>query len=217
MFNRIVRTIIPPQTKRFFSAGTATSATTGRIINRTTSNLGPTRTAISIYREESGSKYVPPEQKKTITTKHSLIEAADIMINTGLGFGLLIVVEDGKVLGRVSERRIMRAVAEHKGDVRHLTVADYMVPVTGWVSPKTSLYDCMEIMAEKNIRHITILGEMDDEPVTLETMDKLWKPERKLQGVISIKKLMEASLKMAYEVDSFLSTIDDVNEGPGTR
>merc|ERR1719362_214056 len=100
---------------------------------------------------------------------------------TGLGFGLLLVVEEGKILGRVSERRIMNAVSQLKGNVENATVGDFMIPLTGWVTPSTPLYDCMEIMQEKNIRHLTIMGNSKDPPVDIDTMDGFFKNDREIK------------------------------------
>eukprot|EP00494_Astrolonche_serrata_P009126 UN09176 len=133
-------------------------------------------TALEIYNETTRQKM--PKQFITVTTDMKLTECADIMME-GMGFGLLLVVENGELLGRVSERRIMNAVHKLKGKVENATVGEFMIPITGWVTPRTPLYDCMEIMHEKTIRHLTIMGDSKDPPVDLDNMDKLFKKERK--------------------------------------
>jgi len=156
-------------------------------------------TAAELYRMDKSTKYVPPAQLKTVTREQTLVEAASIMANTGLGFGVLLVVENGLLLGKISERRIMYAVQKMEGDLRDAKVGDWMMSVTAWVSPATPLYDIMEILSERKVRHLVILGEADDVPVTLETMSKGFRPTKKIQGMLSIKKVLEAGLIHSWE------------------
>jgi len=167
------------------------------MVKSTTVSREPT--AAELYRMDKSTKYVPPAQLKTVTREQTLVEAASIMANTGLGFGVLLVVENGLLLGKISERRIMYAVQKMEGDLRDAKVGDWMMSVTAWVSPATPLYDIMEILSERKVRHLVILGEADDVPVTLETMSKGFRPTKKIQGMLSIKKVLEAGLIHSWE------------------
>jgi len=165
-------------------------------------------TAMDLTCQHYRSKYVPPKEFITVTRDCTLVEASSVMSNTGLGFGVLLVVENGLLLGKISERRIMYAVQKTGGNLVDAKVGDWMMSVTAWVSPSTPLYDIMEILSEKKVRHLVILGEPEDKPVNIETMSKGFRPTKKIQGVLSIKKVLEAGLMHSWETSMLEDKLD---------
>lgn len=101
---------------------------------------------------------VPPEA--------SLQDALNLMADRNIG--ALLVLDGGDVVGIFSERDYARKVMEGGSPTRELLVKDYMTAELIYVRPDQSVEDCMALMTEKRVRHLTVLDE------------------NKLAGVISI-------------------------------
>ena len=71
--------------------------------------------------------------------------------------GALMVMQDGKLVGVVSERDYTRKVALQGKNSKEAHVRDIMTADVLVVSPKTRSRECMEIMATKNIRHLPVV------------------------------------------------------------
>lgn len=71
--------------------------------------------------------------------------------------GSLAVLRDGKLVGLVTERDIVRAGARRGKALFDDVVADVMVKEVLYVSPDTTLEDCMALMTEKRTRHLPVL------------------------------------------------------------
>lgn len=71
--------------------------------------------------------------------------------------GVVMVVEDEKVKGIFSERDFARKVA-HSGSISLDTpVRELMTEMVYYVSPDSSIEDCMALMTEKRFRHLPVL------------------------------------------------------------
>lgn len=73
------------------------------------------------------------------------------------GVGALMVMENGKLVGIVSERDYTRKIALQGKNSKETHVRDIMTADVLVVSPKTRSRECMEIMATKNIRHLPVV------------------------------------------------------------
>lgn len=87
--------------------------------------------------------------------------------------GALVVLDQGRLVGVVSERDYTRKVALQGKNSRETTVADIMSRNIVTVTPETGTRACMALMSQKKIRHLPVL----DGPNVL--------------GMISIRDLMD--------------------------
>jgi CBS domain-containing protein len=87
--------------------------------------------------------------------------------------GALMVMENGKLIGIMSERDYTRKIALQGKSSKETTVADIMTRNVLVVSPTTRTRQCMALMSEKKIRHLPV---MEDDTVL---------------GMISIRDIMD--------------------------
>jgi CBS domain-containing protein len=87
--------------------------------------------------------------------------------------GALMVMEQGRLVGVLSERDYTRKVALQGRSSKDTLVADIMTRQVISVSPSAGIRQCMALMSEKRIRHLPVL----DGTVVL--------------GMISIRDLMD--------------------------
>jgi CBS domain-containing protein len=71
--------------------------------------------------------------------------------------GALMVVEDGRLVGVVSERDYTRKVALQGKSSKEMRVADIMTPNVMTVTPSTHTRECMTMMSQKRIRHLPVV------------------------------------------------------------
>ncbi len=125
----------------------------------------------------------------SVTPDKTVREAAKVMANKGIGF--LVVVDSSdprRVVGVLSERDIIRALASNKEDAK---VEELMTKDVVTVKDTDTLYKAAKLMREHSIRHLVVVNE-DGIPV----------------GVLSIRDLTyeEGALKaLAEEIESEFS------------
>ena len=74
--------------------------------------------------------------------------------------GALIVSQDGRSIeGIVSERDIVRKLADFAGEVANLKVRDIMTTHVTTCSAEDSVEDLMETMTEHHFRHVPVVEE----------------------------------------------------------
>jgi signal-transduction protein with cAMP-binding, CBS, and nucleotidyltransferase domain len=71
--------------------------------------------------------------------------------------GALMVVEDDRLVGVVSERDYTRKVALQGKSSKEMRVADIMTPDVMTVTPSTHTRECMTMMSQKRIRHLPVV------------------------------------------------------------
>ena len=92
---------------------------------------------------------------------------------------VLVRDEGGNILGIVSERDIVRALAEEEGVLDGQTAADVMTRKLFTVAPDTPIFQALEMMTDRRVRHL---------PVT---------EDGKLRGIVSIGDLVKARIEEA--------------------
>jgi CBS domain-containing protein len=75
--------------------------------------------------------------------------------------GALLVLEDGELVGILSERDYARKVVLHGKTSMVTTVREIMVEDVITVDPQTSIRDAMALMTEKHIRHLPVIEETE--------------------------------------------------------
>jgi CBS domain-containing protein len=104
-------------------------------------------------------------------------EALDKM--TEKKIGSLIVIEDQKVVGIISERDYVSKVIALE-NAENPTVRDFMTTHTYIVSPSNTIYEAMSIMTEKKVRHLPVLEV------------------NVITGIVSIGDIVNAIIKQQY-------------------
>lgn len=85
----------------------------------------------------------------------SVFEALQLLADYGVG--ALTVMENGKLVGVVSERDYTRKVALQGKNSKETKVADIMTREVVTVTPSTEASACMVLMSQKKIRHLPVL------------------------------------------------------------
>jgi CBS domain-containing protein len=102
-------------------------------------------------------------------------EALELMAAREIG--ALLVIEDGKVAGIMSERDYARKVILHGKSSQEIAVRDIMTTRLVTVRPAQSVDECMALMTDHRIRHLPVMeGE-------------------RLVGVVSIGDLVKAVIE----------------------
>lgn len=71
--------------------------------------------------------------------------------------GALMVMDQGKLVGVISERDYTRKIALQGRSSKDTLVKDIMTREVLYVSPNTGTRKCMALMSEKKIRHLPVL------------------------------------------------------------
>ena len=85
----------------------------------------------------------------------TVIDAIRLMDEKNVG--ALPVVENGKLVGIVSERDYTRKVLLKGRSSKDTPVSDIMTKQVLTVNPSNSVTECMQIMTDKRVRHLPVL------------------------------------------------------------
>lgn len=85
----------------------------------------------------------------------TVFEALGLLADHGVG--AMIVLDQGKLVGVVSERDYTRKVALQGKNSKEITVADIMTRDVVTVTPGTGTRACMALMSQKKIRHLPVV------------------------------------------------------------
>jgi len=94
------------------------------------------------------------EQVWSVNSDATIFDALKLMAETNAG--AVLVINDGKVTGILSERDCVRKVDLHGLNSREARVADIMTTKVLYVEASQSLEECVAIMIDKNIRHLPV-------------------------------------------------------------
>jgi CBS domain-containing protein len=101
---------------------------------------------VSDILDEKGSDVLSIEGEATV------FDAIKRMVEANVGS--LLVLEGGKLAGIVTERDYLRRVALEGRTEKETPVRDIMSAPLVYVTPETSLDECMGVMTERRIRHL---------------------------------------------------------------
>ena len=117
----------------------------------------------------------------TVEPGNTLHRAAHSM--TDRGVGAAVVIEREQVVGIITERDVLRAVAAGK-DVEATTVEDLMTRGVVSGAPGWDIIEAVKLMNERGFRHLLVM-EMD-EPV----------------GIVSLRDLMTSMVELIQSEDA---------------
>lgn len=102
--------------------------------------------------EEKGSRAV-----FSARPDDSVFHALELMADENVG--ALIVLDDGRLVGILSERDYARKVILHDRVSRDTKVSDIMTSIVLTVGLDQTMVECMELMTEKRIRHLPVVAD----------------------------------------------------------
>ena len=94
----------------------------------------------------------------TIRPEHSIGEMAALVSNKRIG-AVVVCDAKGRVVGMVSERDIVKAVAEYGKGALDMAVRNIMTSPAITCSPSESVKRVLELMTERRIRHIPVVDK----------------------------------------------------------
>ncbi len=121
-----------------------------------------------------------------ISPQAQVFEALQVMADKDIG--ALIVVENDRVVGIISERDYARKVILEGKASKTLPVSEIMTQEVRYVSPEATIEECSVLMTRERIRHLPVLKD------------------GKLAGVISIGDVVNAI------ISDQAATIDNLHD-----
>lgn len=97
------------------------------------------------------------EEVWSVSSDAAVFEALKLMADKNAG--AVLVINDGKVVGILSERDCIRRLDLQGRASRETKVGDIMTTKVLYVEGGQSLEECVAIMIDKNIRHLPVYDE----------------------------------------------------------
>ncbi len=94
----------------------------------------------------------------TIGKDKTLADAVKVLSNNNIGV-LLVLNDDGKTIGIISERDIVRAVFTNQSGFSNLKVSEQMTGKLIFVEPEDDLNYVEKIMTENRVRHLPVFQD----------------------------------------------------------
>ncbi len=141
--------------------------------------------------EEKGSTVVTADPSAT------LVAAARTMVDHRIG-ALVVIDEDGRLTGIVSERDLMRSIVADAEGLFERRVEDVMTRSVATCAPDDSLVEALYLMNTRRIRHLPVLdgdtlaGMISIRDVTGEWLDLLEQENRQLRDEIGAQRRRSA-------------------------
>ncbi len=126
----------------------------------------------------------------SVAPVNTVYEALEAMAEKDVG--ALLVVDDGKLVGILSERDYARRLALSGKRSRDTPVSDIMTKVVATVTRSHSVTHCMEVMTDRRIRHLPVLEN------------------EKLVGVVSIGDVV---FSVMSEQNTMIGQLEDYIQG----
>ncbi len=92
-----------------------------------------------------------------ISPETTTIEALRFMADKKIG--ALLVLDDGVIVGIISERDFVNRIALDRACVLDRPVSEYMTEKVIMVTPKHTIQQCMEVMTDRRIRHLPVISD----------------------------------------------------------
>ena len=135
---------------------------------------------------------VPPAE---IDVGATVLDAVKAMAK--LKVGAVAVLEKGELKGIFTERDLMLRVVQQERSPRETKVREVMTSPVSTTHDKTPAVEAMELMLERHLRHLPVVGD-----------------NGQLQGMLSIRGLLQDQVE---DLHRELNSIDQylLNDGPG--
>jgi CBS domain-containing protein len=100
---------------------------------------------------------IKPARVVSVGPTQSVLEAIKVLAAEDIGAAIVMV--DGRLAGIFSERDYTRKVILKGRSSDTTRVEEIMTPNVIVVTPRTRTRECMQLMSEKNIRHLPVVDE----------------------------------------------------------
>ena len=100
---------------------------------------------------------VKPSRVISVRPEQTVLEAIKILAQENIGAA--IVMSGERIAGIISERDYTRKVVLKGRSSDTTKVEEIMTPNVVVVSPRTKTRECMQLMTEKNFRHLPVVEE----------------------------------------------------------
>ena len=91
----------------------------------------------------------------SVSPDASVFDSIEMMADKGVG--ALVVLENGKLVGIISERDYARKVVLRERASKQTLVGEIMTKDVLYARPDHTVEECLAIMTEKRIRHLPVL------------------------------------------------------------
>jgi len=98
------------------------------------------------------------KKKEMVDPQDAVISAIEIMVENDVG-SVLVVDKDERLVGIFTERDLLRHYLETQSKFLYMTVGEVMSSPVISVTPDMKMSDALDLMAEKDIRHVPVLDE----------------------------------------------------------
>lgn len=137
----------------------------------------------------------------TISEESSIVDAVKMMQDSqdDPDLSSVFVLDSNQQLsGILTERDVVWLLRRHGGSVKGLICKNGMTSIdrfTGaWVTPETHVSDIGKIVSSRNVRHVPVIGPLDEKPRKVEDMKSDPVPPKTwpFQGVLNIATVVQA-------------------------
>jgi len=104
------------------------------------------------------------------------------------GVGCLVVVDEDLPVGILTDNDIVRRVYMMKHDPHLLLVREVMSTPLIWATPSMPLHEAAEIMMEKNVRRLPVIGNLSSGPVLLGLLSRVQVTQGEEEAKVKAKK-----------------------------
>jgi CBS domain-containing protein len=140
-------------------------------------------TKVSAVLKQKGNKVV------TVSPRNTIAELAKVLSDNRIG-AAPVVDETGQLVGIISERDVVRGMAQHGTMVTTSPVERLMTSEVKTCSPEDAIVELMEVMTLQRIRHLPVISN------------------GALEGIVSIGDVVKQRLKEAQsELDELRNYI----------
>ena len=108
-----------------------------------------------------------------VSPNDSVFHALTLMAQHNVG--ALMVLDGEQLVGIFSERDYARKIILHGKSSKETLVSEIMSDKVAYVTPATTLDECMALMTEKHFRHLPVLSEDDNSVVGIISIGDLVK------------------------------------------
>ena len=102
-------------------------------------------------------KSKPDQTVHTITPAAPVFDAVRLMAEKGIG--ALVVMENGKIVGMVTERDYARKIVLMGRSSKETPVRDIMSSPVMYVRPDQTNEECMALMTDNRLRHLPVVDQ----------------------------------------------------------
>lgn len=125
----------------------------------------------------------------SVTPRTSVQEALKIMSDRNIG--AVLVIEEGKFIGILSERDYARRATLQGGSLKDTQVSDLMTREVLSVDPEKTVEDCMLLMTDNHIRHLPVIE--NDKLIGIISINDV------VKMIMSKQEFAISGLKVSYE------------------